>query len=325
MSKETHQKNRSRKQKVEPSTNNFGARLRSLIDRKGLSLVEFSEQFPLSESNLHNWLKRSAPPLEKHWPKLAQFFGVSQDYIAYGTPNLSEPSSRRTLADLASAHPKVAMNLLVAKGTELSWRINTAAENAGLPPDELAGKMGVTVERVSEWLTGKRTPRAREMRDLARLLQVQHDWLALGEGSRLPEALEEPAAEAEEVRQVPVISWSHAGTASTYEEMSDHWRGRVATTSRDRRAFAVTIEGDCMEPKFFAGDRVVLEPQAPLVNGKPVVAKLADDAVQLRIYTRLTDGSIRLTTLKPDIYPSLDYKLTDFHWIYPVRELVRSV
>lgn len=76
---------------MEPRTTNFGARLRSLIDRKGITIVQFAKQFPLSESNLHKWLKRSAPPLEKHWPKLASFFGVSESYIAYGTPNLEEP------------------------------------------------------------------------------------------------------------------------------------------------------------------------------------------------------------------------------------------
>lgn len=122
-----------------------------------------------------------------------------------------------------------------------------------------------------------------------------------------------------------MISWSHAGEAATYDEMPKHWHGAVASTSRDPKAFAVTVEGDCMEPKFFAGDRVVLEPSAERRNGKAVVAKLADDAVHLRIYTKLPNGTIRLTSLKPDIYPPLDYTAKDFNWIYPVRELVRSV
>lgn len=65
--------------------------MRSLIQRKGVSLVRFAEDFQISESQLHNWLKRPAPPLHKHWQPLADYFGVSLNYIGTGTPEKMEP------------------------------------------------------------------------------------------------------------------------------------------------------------------------------------------------------------------------------------------
>ncbi len=75
---------------MEPYSNNFGARLRSLIQNKGLSLLQFAQQYGIAESQLHNWLKRSDPPLAKHWKRLAAFFGVSVDYLVSGTPQKEE-------------------------------------------------------------------------------------------------------------------------------------------------------------------------------------------------------------------------------------------
>jgi hypothetical protein len=46
--------------------------------------------------------------------------------------------------------------------------------------------------------------------------------------------------------------------------------------------------------------------------------------VQLRMYHKLPSGKIRLASMKPDIYPTIDHELSDFLWIYPVKELVRS-
>ena len=79
-----------------------------------------------------------------------------------------------------------------------------------------------------------------------------------------------------------------------------------------------------MEPKIFAGDRVICEPSRSPVNGKPVVAKYDSEEVQLRIYTRLPNGKIRLACMKPEIYPTIEHEPEGFLWIYPVKELVRA-
>lgn len=208
--------------------------------------------------------------------------------------------------------------------TDFAFRLSAAAGREGLSQTEIAERLGLKLPRVSNWFQGRNFPRKRERVELAKVLRTNVDWLIQGKGD--PEIISEnPQAPYSAVREIPVISWTHAGEAGRYEEMPKHFHGTVATTSRDPKAFALTIEGDSMEPKFLQGDRVVLEPLAPLINGKPVVAKFADDGVKLRIYHRERDGKIRLTSLRPEIYPPDVAPISEFIWIWPVKELVRSV
>jgi hypothetical protein len=62
-----------------------------MIEGKGLSVVAFARDYGLSEAQLHNWLKREHPPLHKHWPRLAEYFGCSIEHIAIGAPEKLEP------------------------------------------------------------------------------------------------------------------------------------------------------------------------------------------------------------------------------------------
>jgi len=208
---------------------------------------------------------------------------------------------------------------------DFAWRLNAAAEKVDLRQVEIAARLGAKPQTVGNWFQGLNYPRKRERHELAKLLGVTLGWLMEGNTDPGPTTVEEQQAGYTAVREVPVISWTHAGVAATYEEMPRHFQGKVATNSTDRRAFALTIEGDSMWPTFLPGDKVICEPSNEPRNSKPVVAKFADDAVQLRIYHKLKDGRIQLASLRPEIYPTQDYDPKEFHWIYPVRELVRSV
>lgn len=84
-------KPRARNSNLSHNDNFFGARLRRLIAAKGLTIVDFAREYGISEAQLHNWLKQESPPLAKHWPKLAEFFGVPRETIAFGNPENLEP------------------------------------------------------------------------------------------------------------------------------------------------------------------------------------------------------------------------------------------
>ena len=210
---------------------------------------------------------------------------------------------------------------------DFGWRLTSRAEKQGLSQSEVAGRLGVTPSRVGNWFQGRHMPLKRERQQLAKLLGTSVDWLLTGTGP--VEVLNEEAGEypagAILVREVPVISWTHAGTAANYAELPKHFQGAVATQSRDKKAFALKIEGESMLPDFKPGDCVVLEPNTEPRNGKTVVAKFVDEAVQLRIYTKLTDGRIQLASLRPEIYPTQVYSRDHFDWIYHVAQLVRNV
>ena len=78
------------KKKVESNSNYFGARLRHLIEEKGLGVDDFARTYGISQSQAFNWLKRDDAPLAKHWKPLAQFFGVSETFLVSGAPEKLE-------------------------------------------------------------------------------------------------------------------------------------------------------------------------------------------------------------------------------------------
>jgi phage repressor protein C with HTH and peptisase S24 domain len=212
----------------------------------------------------------------------------------------------------------------------MAWRLNSAADEANLKQIAIAERLGEKPATVGNWFQGLNYPRRRTRQALAQMLKVSEAWLFEGSPDRTPAAVDESPEEytadtaLTAVRQVPVISWTHAGSAANFEAMPKHWQGHVATTSRDRKAFGVVVEGDCMVPKYLPGDILIIEPTSEPRNSKPVVAKLTDDGVQVRIYTKMPGGKIRLATLKPEIYPTLDHSPRDFHWIWPVAQMVRN-
>jgi len=128
----------------------------------------------------------------------------------------------------------------------------------------------------------------------------------------------------EQLRTISVISWAHAGEAGTYEQIPDDEQDKIVTASSDPKAFAVTVEGESMIPGYMPGDRVVVAPSRPPRNGRPVVVKLADDGILLRLFHRLNAHTIRLTSLNPEIYPPTDLTDGQYRWCWPVEEQIRK-
>ncbi len=124
------------------------------------------------------------------------------------------------------------------------------------------------------------------------------------------------------VARIRVISWTHASNATSHEVLPSHWPEQIPVTYIDAHAFGLFVEGDRMEPRCMGGDVVVVAPDEELRNGCLVVAKLRDDSVILRRFTKLADGNIRLIPYNA-LYPAIDYTARDFHWIYPVHSTLR--
>lgn len=143
------------------------------------------------------------------------------------------------------------------------------------------------------------------------------DALEEGDASGLPPGAMQPF-------EVPVVSWARAGAATNYDEIPKDWQRTIFTLCRTAGAFGIEVEGDSMTPEFRAGDVVVVMPETEPRNQAPVVAKLKDDGVVLKIYTRSRDGlQITLSSINP-AYPPLIHTPADFHWIYPVHSVTRA-
>ena len=127
-------------------------------------------------------------------------------------------------------------------------------------------------------------------------------------------------------RRVPIVSWAAAGAAKDYQDLATQIDELVETGSRDPNAFSVIIEGDSMEHKFYAGDRVVFSPNQEPRNGDAVLAKLQDGRVLFKWYHRTgPEGQrIRLSSENPN-YAPMEYSKEDFIFIYPAFEMKRPL
>ena len=127
-------------------------------------------------------------------------------------------------------------------------------------------------------------------------------------------------------RRVPVVSWAAAGQARAYEDLANQIEEMVETDSRDQNSFAIILEGDSMENKFYAGDRVVFAPNMEPRNGDAVVAKLTDGRVMFKYFYRTgPEGSrIRLESENQN-YGPLEFERNEFSFIYPAWEVKRRL
>lgn len=127
-------------------------------------------------------------------------------------------------------------------------------------------------------------------------------------------------------RRAPVVSWAAAGAARAYEDLANQIEETVETECKDPNTFAIIIEGDSMEHKFFAGDRVVFAPNSEPRNGDAVVAKLNDGRVFFKYYFRTgpEGAKVKLASENPN-YGPLEFERSEFLFIYPAWEIKRRL
>lgn len=124
-------------------------------------------------------------------------------------------------------------------------------------------------------------------------------------------------------RSIPVRSMAQAGAGIDYDELPLSWQETVATNCPDEQAFAVEINGDSMEPKFYKGDIVVLMPSQKPCNNTLVVARLANEGVVFKVFSS-RGNEITLTSYN-QIHRPIIVDESSVHWVFPVWQVIRNV
>ncbi|HLI12743.1 MAG TPA: S24 family peptidase [Alphaproteobacteria bacterium] len=155
-------------------------------------------------------------------------------------------------------------------------RIRAVRELRRLTQAQIAAKLGVSAQSVSQWETGETTPALENLNDLSSLLGARLQWLVDGSGPRdRGDANVAPSGEGG--ISVPLIDAVTAGRwgaiANPYEPGAG---AEFVQTSQavGGGAFALRIRGTSMEPRFREGDIIVVDPAITPQPGDFVVAKL---------------------------------------------------
>jgi SOS-response transcriptional repressor LexA len=104
------------------------------------------------------------------------------------------------------------------------------------------------------------------------------------------------------LRKVPLISWVQAGLPTLVASLDDMDKWYICPVRISKNGFALKVRGESMEPMFFEGDIVFIDPEVPAESGR-IVAAVDDGAAdpEATLKKLVKDGSdYYLKALNPD-------------------------
>lgn len=204
-------------------------------------------------------------------------------------------------------------------GMEFKERLRQGIIKAAIKQTDLARALGVSVQTVNYWLTGRNKPGRERISLISKILGCSPAWLEFGDE---PRVIFEGTAKKESnvvsftlsIKQVPLISWV---TAGQWAEISDNFHpgdgeDLIPCSSKcGPRSFALRVKGDSMEPDYPEGSVIVVDPEKEWRNGSDVVVRLNGE-MEATFKKLALDGP--RTYLKPinERYPVLDVTGKDF-------------
>ena len=161
---------------------------------------------------------------------------------------------------------------------DLGKKIRAHRDELGLTQAELADKLGLTYSSVSQWESGRATPRTPILRQLADLFDTTVADL-MGEDTS-------EAAISGASRMVPLLGFAHMGEPCDEGNLADEVEVPASIADAHPRGFMVHAQGGCMDNRFPHDALLLVDPDMEPVNGQPVLAETSDYGAVVRNYTR---------------------------------------
>ena len=158
----------------------------------------------------------------------------------------------------------------------LGENIRKYREMAGLDQGQLASKLDRTNGAVSQWESGRSTPRMPTLHKLADVLNVTVSDL-MGEGSEVP-------LTGAPTGLVPLVATSHMGEPEDDLEPDRSVPVPQEVIDRHPGCFAVRAEGGCMDRRYPHDCIIVLDPNMEPRVGDAVMARFPDGRSVVRAY-----------------------------------------
>ncbi|WP_193051050.1 LexA family protein [Pseudoalteromonas undina] len=157
---------------------------------------------------------------------------------------------------------------------DIAERVKERRNQLGLTQYQLADLVGVAQTSIQKLERGD-TKNPRNIEALARGLQCTPEYLRFGISDNINSNVAPgPTLKA----AVPLISWVQAGAWSEISEIKAYDAERyLCPVKCSHLTFALKVQGVSMEPKFFDGDLIFVDPEAECIHGSYVVARLDDN------------------------------------------------
>ena len=156
----------------------------------------------------------------------------------------------------------------------LGKRVKEERKKLGYTQIKLSEVSGITQQTLQKIEDGT-TKNPRNIEALAKALQSAPEYLRFG----ISDNKNNNVAPGPTIKStVPLISWVQAGAWSEINEIREYDAMRyMCPVNSSDKTFALKVQGVSMEPKFYEGDLIFVDPEAECIHGSYVVARLDDD------------------------------------------------
>ena len=164
---------------------------------------------------------------------------------------------------------------------DLGKRVEKRRVQLGMTQAQLGLIAGLAQNSIHNIESGE-TKRPRKIDALAQALNCTPEYLLFGIGEAQTDdkkSVSSNVAPGPTIKStVPLISWVQAGAWSEINEIREYDAMRyMCPVNSSDKTFALKVQGVSMEPKFYEGDLIFVDPEAECIHGSYVVARLEDD------------------------------------------------
>ena len=188
-----------------------------------------------------------------------------------------------------------------------SNRIRELRKNKSLSQEQLADKLGVTKQAVSQMERGARKPSVTMLEALCDFFNVSTDYL-LGKEDvtiRLVDNKDINRLDSPQSVRVPVFDRVAAGIPLDAIENIIDWEELSTRTVRGYEVFGLRVKGDSMQPRIADGDVVIVRKQPDAESGDIVIVRINGDFATCKRLVKYK-GGISLISFNP-AYPPMNY------------------
>lgn len=163
---------------------------------------------------------------------------------------------------------------------DLGKRVEKRRVQLGMTQAQLGLITGLAQNSIHNIESGE-TKRPRKIDALAQALNCTPEYLLFGIGETQDgeKSINSNVSLGPTLKSaVPLISWVQAGAWSEISEIKEYDADRyLCPVKCSDQTFALKVQGVSMEPKFYDGDLIFVDPEAECIHGSYVVARLDDN------------------------------------------------
>lgn len=163
---------------------------------------------------------------------------------------------------------------------DLGKRVEKKRVQLGMTQAQLGLMAGLAQNSIHNIESGE-TKRPRKIDALAEALNCTPEYLlfGIGEAQDGEKTINSNVSLGPTLKAaVPLISWVQAGAWSEISEIKEYDADRyLCPVKCSDQTFALKVHGVSMEPKFYEGDLIFVDPEAECIHGSYVVARLDDN------------------------------------------------